>query len=365
MSSQSDPAKTAAAPSRPHLTLVAPAELGLGGKAVPLPGEHALLLRVPLPLATHRQRQAAIGFAVEDLIAEPLDAVHVAIGPPLGPGDYLAVIVRHSVMAEWAMRAKAAGASLVPDMLGLPVPQEGHVSVREIAGRVLVRRADGTGYAAPLATFEVVWGIDGSPRIVLFGGRLPDHLPVSAVGLMPAEPPEAASMDLLQGAYAPAAGSRARLASRLGLVAALALLAHGAILGAETFALNRIADDRERTLRTALAARLPDLPADAPLELALRRALPASPDRADTRFLPLFAQVAGVLAPLSGEVALRNLSYGATEARLAILVEAAALAPLQEIETALGAAGLIVAAGVATTGDGAAEVRFVIQEPPS
>lgn len=356
---QTDPATPASGNGRPRLTIVAPAELGLGTEAVALPSEHALLLRVALPLAAHRQRLAAIGFAVEDLIAEPLEAVHVALGPELAPGEYLAVVVRHAVMADWAPRAHAAAARLVPDVLGLPVPPEGRVSVREIAGRILVRRADGTGYAAQTEAFEVLWRADGTPQIVLFGGRLPETLPVSAAGLMPALSTDAARLDLLQGVYARDSGGRGRIAGRLALVIGLALAAHGAILGAETFALQGIAQEREATLRAALAARVPDLPAGLPLDAALQRALPQAADAAGG-FIPLLARVSEVLAPLAGEMALRNLAYAAADGSLALLVEAPDLATLQRIESDLAAAGLAVSAGVATTGNGAAEVRYVI-----
>ena len=81
------PAEASAPAARPDLRPVAPgdggaAHLALGADALALPSELAHILRVPLPLAAHRQRQAAAGFAVEELIAEPLEASHV--GPSGG-----------------------------------------------------------------------------------------------------------------------------------------------------------------------------------------------------------------------------------------------------------------------------------------
>ena len=154
---------------------------------------------MPLPLASHRQRQAAAGFAVEELIAEPLEASHVVLGPELGRGEYLVVVVAHREMAVWAGRA-APGQRLVPDVLALPVPAAGCCSVREAGGRVLVRRADGTGYATRAEHLEAFWRADGAPQVVLYGGRLPEQVPVSAPGLMPA------GADAGGGALRPAAG---------------------------------------------------------------------------------------------------------------------------------------------------------------
>ena len=102
-------------------------------------------------LAASRRR-----FAVEELIAEPLEASHVGWGGGLGRGEYLVVVVAHREMAVWAGRA-APGQRLVPDVLALPVPADGCCSVREAGGRVLVRRADGTGYATRAEYLEGFW----------------------------------------------------------------------------------------------------------------------------------------------------------------------------------------------------------------
>lgn len=349
------PAPAAPGPCEP----VGGGETGLGADVVTLPGELALLLRVALPLASARQRRAAVGYAVEDLIAEPLEASHVVLGPELAPGEFLAVVVRHRDMAEWAART-GDGRRLVPDMLALPVPAEGACSVREADGRLLVRRTDGTGYVAHAESFGRFWHADGAPQIVLYGGRLPEGLTASASGLMPAAPASAlARFDLRQGAYARSRAGSRRLIARLGAVAALAMAAHGAIFAVETAALERIARDREATLRAALAERLPEMPVSLPLDVALARALPLA-TATGGGFLPLLAQVSDTLAPMADEISIRSLAYDTTGGGLSLRIEAADLATLQRVEADLGAAGLSVAVGAATTGDGAAEAQYVI-----
>ena len=344
---------------KPHLSVVETVAVGLGADALALPSEDALLVRVALPLASHRQRQAAVGFAVEDLIAEPLEGSHVVLGPELAPGEYLVVVVRHAVMAEWA--ARASNQRLVPDVLALPVPAPGGCSVREVNGRVLTRRADGTGFATRASAFEMFWQAEGAPRIVLFGGRLPDGVPVSATGLMPAGPtPEALGMNLFQGRYARENNAGRRAMVRLGAVLAVALAAHAAILGLDTLALRGIARDHEAALRAEIVARMPDLPETVPLEVALRRAVPADAGAGGQGFLPLLARVSDALHPVATDIAVRELTFDAADGGLAILVEAPDLATLQRVETELGAAGLSVSSGVATTGNGAAEARYMI-----
>jgi general secretion pathway protein L len=356
------PAETPAHAARPDLRPVVtgdggPVDLGLGADVVPLPSELVHILRVPLPLASHRQRQAAVGFAVEELIAEPLEASHVVLGPEVGRGEYLVVVVAHREMAAWAGRA-APGQRLVPDVLALPVPGEGCCSVREAGGRVLVRRADGTGYATRAEHLEAFWRADGAPQVVLYGGRLPEPVPVGAPGLMPAAPTlEAARLDLLEGAHARAGRGGRRLLTRLLAVLALALVAHGAVLAADVFALRRIAEAREAALRSALSERLPDLPASLPLHEALARAMPAPAARGG--FLPLLARVAEVLGT-EAEVTVRDLGYSAEDGGLSLSVAAPDLGALQRAEDGLRGAGLAVSAGVATTGDGSAEVQYRI-----
>jgi general secretion pathway protein L len=346
---------------RPPLRAVVPVEIELGPDAFALPTELAHLLRVPLPLASSRQRRAAAGFAVEDLIAEPLDASHVVLGSELGPGEYLAVVVGHREMAAWAARA-TPGQRLVPDVLGLPVPADGCCSVREAGGRVLVRRADGTGYATRSDSLEAFWRADGAPQIVLYGGRLPEALPVSAPGLMPPGPTaEAARFDLLQGAYARRGGVPGRVLARLGAVIVLALAAHAAIVGADTVALQRIAQDREAALRAELSARLPGLPSSVPLDQAVLQAYSGAGAAREGGFLPLLAQVSQILGATQA-VVLKGLSYDAGDGALSLSVEAPDLAALQRAESDLRTAGLSVSAGVATTGESAAQAQFVVRE---
>jgi hypothetical protein len=230
--------------------------------------------------------------------------------------------------------------------------------VHEAGGRVLVRRADGTGYATRTDRLADFWRADGTPQIVLYGGRLPEQVPVGVLGLMPPGPtPEAARLDLLQGAYARAGRGRPRVLTQLLAVIALALVAHGTVLAADTLALRRIAEARGTALRSALSARVPDLPPSLPLSEALVRALPATP-AARGEFLPLLAQVADVLS--AQEVTLRDLSYSAEDGGLSLSVEARDLPALQRLEVELRAAGLSVSPGVATTGDGHAEVQYRI-----
>lgn len=347
--------------ARSPISLVQAPEAGLGPDAIAVPSEGVTLARVSLPLATQRQRLAAAGFAVEDMIAEPLEAVHVAVGPELASGEYLVAVLRRTAMDTWAAKTDMRRKRLVPDVLALPVPVPGSVSVREGRGRVLVRRADGTGFATRVDAFETFWRAEGAPQIVLFGGGLPEGLPVGASGLMPAvATPEAMAFDLMQGPWAPGHGKGRKMALRLAAILGVTLAVHVGILGAKMIATQRIAAERVASLRAELVSRVPGLPADADLDVALRRALPSAHDTDGAGFMPLLSRISVAMLSAVGPVSIRNMQFIAAEGSLAILVEAPDLATLQGVENSLLAAGLMVEPGVATTGNGLAEVRYVI-----
>lgn len=330
---------------------------GLGDDAIALPCEHVLLARVKLPSVPRRQLEAAVRLAIRDLIAEPLDRVHIVPGPDLGQGDFLVAVVRHAVMEEWAPRADAEHARLVPDVFALPVPPAGSLFVREARRRVLARLADGTGFATRTEAFPTFWRAGGMPRIVLFGGQLPQDLRVGEMRSMPsAPPPEALTFDLMTDRHARERRLRHAL-MRVAAVVVLALIGHGVILGAETAALGNIAARQEALVRDELAARA------AVAQLPLPDAgspRPANAQPVGGGFLPLLAQVSDALPSLGDGIVVRNMTFDADAGSLGILVEGPDLAALQGIESRLGAAGLNVSSGTATSGDGAAKVRLVI-----
>ena len=234
--------------ARARLSVVGPEESGLGADAVALPAEECLIVRIALPLASHRQRQAAAGFAVEDLIAEPIEASHVVLGPEVGPREYLAFVVSHAAMAPRAARANKLRGRLVPDVLALPVPSPGSCSVREAFGRVMVRRPDGTGFAAPSRGLR--GAVAGRRRAAGRALRRP------AAGRHPGrrQRPDAGDAHRRSPGGRPAAGSLYPRQPRAGAasfpasraIALLALAAHGVTYAADTYALDAGSPARAR-----------------------------------------------------------------------------------------------------------------------
>ena len=329
----------------------------VGDDAITIPCEHVLLARVKLPPVARREWQTALRSAVEDLVTEPLDQVHIVQGPELGQGEFLVAVLRHRVMAEWAPLADARHLRLVPDVLALPVPPTGSLHACESGGRVLVRLADGTGFATRTEAFPTFWRAAGRPGIVLFDGQLPPELQISGMQAMPqVQPPEALTFDLMTDLYA-RKGGRRRTFRGMAAVAALALTGHLAILGAETIALERIAERHEALWRGEAAG-----PSAVPLE-AERQARAAGGGLATGGVLPLLTQISEALPALNHGLVVRNMAFNANTGELGMLVEGQDLAALNALENQLRAAGLNISSGLATSSNGTAEMRLVISEP--
>ena len=288
-----------ASSARSRLSVVGPDAANLGADAVALAHRVSLhVLRAALPLPSHRQRLAAAGFAIEDLIAEPLEDTHVALGPEVAPGEYLVVAVSHRDM-------EGLGGPDAPRMSArLPARRAGAADPGQ--GLLLGARGGWPCTGAPrrrhrlrhprLGCFEAFWRADGAPQVVLYGGDLPDTIPVGVPGLLPLPVPRRArpgSSTCLRASHARRQQRPPRAwGIRLAAVVLVALAAHVAILRrrhGRARAHGR--RPRGRALRSAIAARVPALPAGLPIEVALQRApcrsargggcrrLPAAPGR--------------------------------------------------------------------------------------
>lgn len=315
---------------------------GVAGDALFVPGEHVLLLAIDLPLVSHRRRIEALPFAIEDRIAEPLDSVHVAIGPELTQRRYLAAVVKHDRMREWSALAEAQGLGrlpLVPEPLALATPPAGHWSIDIRGKRAIVRTDDGGGFVTSTALLPLAWEAGGTPTPIVQGGSLPDSFP--GEGERPAAPAELdpglrrGTLDLRQGAYA----RRQRMPTlwrRAAIVAGAGLAAHGAIAAADTAALRSIAADRRAETQALVARAAPGMPIGDDAAAVASAMLPTNTGNASP-FLPKLARASAALAPLSPGVSIRALSF---DGALKLELEADDKARLEHARRLLARAGL-------------------------
>lgn len=278
-----------------------------------VPSESVLLLGVDLPLGSHAKRLAALPFAIEDRIADPVELVHLALGSEIAPKRYLVAVVRHALMREWVETAAAEGlghAAMVPDALVLPVPDDGW-SAEAVDGRVLVRGADGTGFAVSSALIGRIWETAGRPHIWNCGaapvGELPQE-PRSAGGGSLAERLAKPAVDLRQGVYARRTASGNNWIKRLGWIAAAGIAAHVVIAGADTLMLRTIAERRADDTRAAVAQAAPGANLGEDLRISVADMLPP-PGAAGSQFVPLVTRTSNALAPLSSAVTARSMRF--------------------------------------------------------
>lgn len=214
-----------------------------GGIAL-VPSEDVLLLAVDLPAMPASQRRAAVGFAVEDQIAQTLDEVQVVLGPQLPQGPCMVAVIARSVLA--GLGTDETDVALWPDVFLVPVPRSGWALLAG-AVRALVRLPDGTGFAASPQSLPAFWAAAGSPDITLYGGALPATIPVTARAELPAGPDLAlrgfdlrAGLNGADGRFSWPTGARSFL-----VVALVAVLAHLGLLVADVIALDRLAGQKE------------------------------------------------------------------------------------------------------------------------
>ncbi len=288
-----------------------------GGPATVLvPSESVLLLAVDLPVAGRARRLAALPFAVEDRIAEPIESVHLALGKEVAPKRFLVAVVRHERMADWVDRAEEAGlgrAAMVPDALALPVPPEGAWSVDLGDHRAVVRAGDGTGFACPAAMLRPAWEAAGRPPAIAYGAPLPDEMTLAGAeleGAPLARRLAAPALDLRQGAYA-RRRAPAGVWRRLVWIVALGAAAHTVIAIADTAMLRVIADRRAAETRALVAAMAPDVVVDGNFATTIADMLPTGASTVPQTFLPLVARLSSALGPFGGGLAVRTMTFQA------------------------------------------------------
>jgi general secretion pathway protein L len=330
-----------------HIMAEAPALVGPAG-VILVRTEDVLVLAVTLPQMPAAQRRVAVAFAVEDQIARAVDDVHVVLGPQMGLAWLVAVVARE-VLAGWPK------GRLVPDVFMLPMPAAGEWSVWVQGDRVLVRCADGAGFATSVPAFGVFHLAAGRPGLVLYGGALPDGFAVLRRDVLPAMDARFARFDL-NGARAQGYAKRLPRGLRgFGILLGVAAVGHLGLLGVDTLALTRLRDTKMAAVRVAAG-----LAEDANIEAAVAQAMVVQQPGARGAFLPQLSTVFAAIGVQSGKVAVRDLRYLASAGSIVMTVEAQDIATLQAAETALHDAGLAVASGAATSGNGLAEQQLTI-----
>lgn len=314
-----------------------------------IPGAAVTLLPLTLPMASAKARRAAAGFAFEAHLASPLYAVEVRVGPQLSGGDWLC--------AATDAAHTAGDRPIIPDLCAVPLPeQEGAWALWWGQDTAYVRFADGGGLCMDKNAFHDLWHAFGRPRIMLYFGTRPPHIPATIVAL-PELDPCIMQLDLRASTGAvPASWVR-----RLGFAAALGFataFAHGALILKDADVLGRLADERSETVARLLQARgLPGTFAE-PLPVLIERIARQSTQQSADPFLDLLSQLAAGLE--DARIEFRTLRYDAEQGHLTLQALARDLPTLQAAEDRLLQSGLGVQSGSAAKSSSGAELQLIV-----
>lgn len=289
-----------------------------GPLTVLVPSEKILTTVIDLPFPSRRQRVEAAPFAIEGLIAEPLNQVHIALGMEVSDRRHLCSVVSHSIMQEWIALLQPMALEhciLLPDALALATPPLGSWRVVIEGARALVRTDDGGGFAIETDTLPVAWEAGGRPRLIAEGDALPEVMRegVGEVSLTMGDASHPAvvapPVDLRQGVYAAARPSMTSPWRAIGAVAAAGVAAHLALVGVDTLTLHGMAERREAETRRMIAERQPGLEAAPDVVAAVDQIAPTA--AGDGPFIRLFGRTARALT--GQPLAYRTVSYDAAK----------------------------------------------------
>ena len=332
------------------------------GPPVLMPTELIASHVLTLPKAGSRQRAALLKYAVEDLVAVPIDTVGVMQAPLATsvPGEILALVVARDVLAGFEQNTSP----VLPDFLLVPRPAKVSDTpawaVWRDGARAIVRASDGTGFAAPADQMPMLWSQAGEPTLTSLGDTLTGNLP--AVDLSDNPPPP----DTIDMAFS---FPRVQLdnENRLGIlkflsVALIAALAvHVGIAAFDLFSLRQLAEQERARAQAAIATPLPGISLEgSDVEAILARLAPTSATQTQGTFLPLLSDVATEIAQMATPVSFRRLAWSAEENSLVVLVQGSGLDDLQQLQQRLETAGFIVRTGAANASGGGAEVEMRI-----
>ncbi len=303
-----------------------------------VPSERVHVARVNLPLAKSAGRLKALPFAFEPLLAQPLEEMHVALGPEIGGAHYVAAAISRQTMQTYADRA-AKAARLVPDVFMLPVPPAETWNAGEIDGRILVRTPDGAGFAASNRVFAAFHEAAGRPECSLMFGS-PDGLPAIMTGGAKTWPGQTSLVDLRQGIFAAGSEVEAGRPVVQAQIAAAVLVLFTLALGAEAWAISAAADRQSARLSAILAQKYPDVAAGAgPAETI--ESISASFTQTNADGMLAFLSLAAGAFDSGGGMALQRADFSAGEARLDLSLEAGSAEALYEYVSRLETEGLV------------------------
>jgi len=325
-------------------------------------GTDVLCRRVELPARTEAQARAAVGYLMEDILAQPKEDVHFTLGPAAADGWRTVCAVARTRMQDWLDALSAIGLDpdcVIPDYLLLGARENEAVAIEE-DGLLTAALGPQAGFAAEadLARLVLPEALDrvGAGRVRLLSDRPGDLAGDDGWGnrqveAAPAREPEttlrhmaqaidSAAVTLRQGAFARRRwiGEANRALAAVAALGGLLAVAGALMLYLEGARYARLAAEAEARTERIFQAAVPEAgrivnPA-AQLASARRRMAGSG----GSRFLELAEMLAAGIAAADG-VRLESLRYLGEAGELRAELAYRDFSDLEAIRSAVGERG--------------------------
>ncbi|HTR00872.1 MAG TPA: type II secretion system protein GspL, partial [Candidatus Acidoferrum sp.] len=113
------------------------------------PAESTLLTTVAIPSNQRKKIAKAVPFVVEEILADEMEATHIAILPYDDPGRIPLALIAHSRIKQWLEHFRKHGIvldSIIPECLALPAATGELVLLQDNCGRVICSGGNGLGF---------------------------------------------------------------------------------------------------------------------------------------------------------------------------------------------------------------------------
>jgi general secretion pathway protein L len=333
-----------------------------GSWTLVLPVEAVTVCAVNLPTRKARWLRQALPFAVEELLAEDVELMHLALGEALADGRHRVFAVRRSWLSAWLALCATPPQAIAVDADLLP---EHGSALLSLHGRWLLGGENVTRLALAAADWPQLSALCAPPHLAWCTPQEAPPQPLDECQQI-AEPfvwlaQQPLRNDLAQGEFAVQSTNAhwQRWRPLLGVVGMWLLLQWGFNL-AQAWHLQRQADDYAAASAALYQELFPQDSKLVNLRAQFDQHLNAGAPSGQTRLLGLLAQVSEALVAEGARVQISQVDFSESRGDLAMQVQAAGFAELERLRERLQASGLAVQLGSASREAAGVSARVVI-----
>jgi general secretion pathway protein L len=333
-----------------------------GSWTLVLPVEAVTACAVNLPTRKARWLRQALPFAVEELLAEDVELMHLALGEPLADGRHRVFAVRRTWLTSWLALCSTPPQIIVVDADLLPAVGS---QLLELHGRWLLGGENVARMALASSDWPALAPLCAQPHTAwCHAGQeapqpLDERVEIAEPFVWLAQ--QSVSNNLAQGEFAAqqSSGQWQRWRPALGLVGMWLLLQWGFNL-AQAWHLQRQADSYAAASAELYRELFPQDNKLVNLRVQFDQHLSAGAGSGQTHLLGMLAQVSQALVAEGAQVQIRQVDFSESRGDLAMQVQAAGFAELEKLRERLQQSGLAVQLGSASREETGVSARVVI-----